>query len=225
MPDYVAKLRSDLVEQFKKKPVIDALMEAIGEQFNDLYRFFADLKTKRSVLSAFGKQLDGIGNVVVLSRKEAAELACINEPIYALADEEYRKYLIYKIWKNTCGCTYPDIIKAFKMFWNKPLYYSEDPSEPATMIIESSELTPEDNAHLLLNAPFIKAAGVRIIVIAHTCNGLMEAPIGFKGVLGCGYMSTTLPEIPIEIEMQHTAKVVPARTNVAETILPEMEVS
>ena len=31
MADYVQKLRDDLVEQFKGKPVIDALMEAVGD--------------------------------------------------------------------------------------------------------------------------------------------------------------------------------------------------
>ena len=39
MVDYTEKLRQDLVEQFKEKPVIDALMGAIGEQLTDLHRF------------------------------------------------------------------------------------------------------------------------------------------------------------------------------------------
>jgi small-conductance mechanosensitive channel len=34
MADYVQKLRNDLVEQFKGKPVIDALMEAVGAAFD-----------------------------------------------------------------------------------------------------------------------------------------------------------------------------------------------
>ena len=49
MVDYIELLKQDLVEQFKEKPVIDALMEAIGRQLNDVRLFFEDLKTKRSV--------------------------------------------------------------------------------------------------------------------------------------------------------------------------------
>ena len=158
MVDYIELLKQDLVEQFKEKPVIDALMEAIGRQLNDVRLFFEDLKTKRSVEESMGKQLDGVGDIVVLTRKEAGELACIPESVFVLEDDEYRRFLIYKIWKNTNRCTYYDIIHSFQMFWDKPLYYREDEEQPATMIFETDELAPEDNAQALLNAPFVKAA-------------------------------------------------------------------
>lgn len=35
MLNYTEKLKKDLVEQFKDKPVINALMEAVGEQLTD----------------------------------------------------------------------------------------------------------------------------------------------------------------------------------------------
>ena len=38
MVDYTEKLRQDLLEQFKEKPVIDALICAVGEQLTDLHR-------------------------------------------------------------------------------------------------------------------------------------------------------------------------------------------
>ena len=47
MPDYVELLRGDLVAQFKEKPVIDALVSAIGEQLNDVRRFYEDLRDRR----------------------------------------------------------------------------------------------------------------------------------------------------------------------------------
>ena len=40
MADYVQKLRDDLVEQFKGKPVIDALMEAVGDELNEVRQFY-----------------------------------------------------------------------------------------------------------------------------------------------------------------------------------------
>lgn len=223
MPDYVEKLRTDLVEQFKEKPVIDALIEAVGEQLAAVFDFYADLRDLRGVQTSIGKQLDGVGDIVVLSRKEAGELACFKESVFVLGDEEYRKYLIYKIWKNTCNCTYADIIKAFRMFWDKPLYYSEKPEYPATMIFETGELTPEDDAQKLLTAPFIKAAGVAIKVIAYTVNPLMTSILSVSGVMGRGYQSTTLPEIGIGIDLEDAARVIPAAQNITQTTLPEME--
>jgi len=79
MPDYVELLRGDLVEQFKEKPVIDALVSAIGEQLNDVRRFYEDLRDRRGLQTSMGQQLDGVGDIVVLSRLEAGALACINE--------------------------------------------------------------------------------------------------------------------------------------------------
>lgn len=195
MADYVQKLRDDLVEQFKDKPVIDALIEAIGEELNELRRFYDDMLEQRSISTAVGKQLDGIGDNAALTRLEAGALACTKESVYVLNDDDYRTYLIYKIWKNTNRCTYYDIIRAFKMFWDKPLYYREDPDVPATMIFETDNLTPEDDASKLLNAPFIKAAGVDIKVLANTFVPEMTVGIPVSYGVGRGVMITALPEI------------------------------
>ena len=141
MVDYIQKLRDDLVEQFKDKPVIDALMEVVGDELNEVRQFYEDLRDKRNIQTAIGKQLDGIGGNAVLTRLEAGALACTRESVYVLNDDDYRTYLIYKIWKNTNRCTYYDIIRAFKMFWDKPLHYREDPDVPATLIFEAAECT------------------------------------------------------------------------------------
>ena len=67
MADYVQKLRDDLAEQFKGKPVIDALMEAVGDELNEVRQFYEDLRDKRNIQTAVGKQLDGIGDNAVLT--------------------------------------------------------------------------------------------------------------------------------------------------------------
>ena len=61
MVDYIQKLRDDLVEQFKDKPVIEALMEVVGDELNEVRQFYEDLRDKRNIQTAIGKQLDGIG--------------------------------------------------------------------------------------------------------------------------------------------------------------------
>jgi len=223
MPDYVELLRGDLVAQFKEKPVIDALVSAIGEQLNDVRRFYEDLRDRRGLQTSMGQQLDGIGDIVVLSRLEAGALACINESVYVLDDESYRRYLIFKVWKNTNNCTYHDVIKALRMFWPKPLYYREDPSEPATMVFETDMLSPEDDVPKLLNAPLIKAAGVGIKVIARTESPEMMDLLTVEGLMGRGYTSTVLPEIPVAESLEDTVRPIPAFRNITQTKLPEME--
>ena len=223
MPDYVELLRGDLVEQFKEKPVIDALVSAIGEQLNDVLRFYEDLRDRRGLQTSMGQQLDGVGDIVVLSRLEAGALACINESVYVLDDESYRRYLIFKVWKNTNNCTYHDVIKALRMFWPKPLYYREDPAEPATMVFETDMLSPEDDVPKLLNAPLIKAAGVGIKVIARTASPEMMDLLTVEGLMGRGYTSTVLPEIPVAESMEDTVRPIPAFRNITQTKLPEME--
>lgn len=165
MADYIKNLKGDLVEQFKDKPNIEALYEVIGEQLDDLFLFFEQLRTKRSVYDAEGKQLDGVGDIVVLSRLEAAQMEG-TVSASSMTDEQYRKYLIYKILKNTCDCTYYDIMKAIGMFWDgPPLKYTEDPEYPATMIFDFD--AGKDLADQAIGIPFVRAGGVGMYMRMH----------------------------------------------------------
>lgn len=166
MVDYRAKLKQDLAEQFKDKFYIDALMDVIGRQFNDVRKFYDQLQTERSLDTAVGKQLDGAGENIVLTRAEAARLVGDIQPPNELSDEEYRQYLLYKVLKNTCDCTYYDIMKAVQMFWKGPtLRYTEEEEYPATIIFDfdaSSELADQSIA-----IPFIRAGGVGLYMRMH----------------------------------------------------------
>lgn len=192
--DYLIDLKKDLVTQFRDQPNIDILVDVIQGQLNEVAAFYKDLRDLRSVYTAQGVQLDGVGKIAVLSRAEAGELASYKESTWVLSDDEYRNYLLFKIWKNTNTCTYHDVQTAFRMFWDKPLYYSEQIEHPATMIFETSILKPEDNALKLFEAPFIKAAGVAIIIIAYTEAEEMEYTLSANSYLGRGYMETYLPD-------------------------------
>lgn len=176
MADYIEKLRDDIVDQFRDKEKIDALLEVLGEQLNDVYNFFIQLRDERDIQRSVGKQLDGIGDIVVLSRKEGGEMACETGSVYVLTDDEYRRYLFYKIWKNSCECTYSDIMRAIRMFWDKPIYYSEDPSEPATITLQTDDFGPDDDISVIMHTPFVKAGGVKINIIART----LTPKIGFE---------------------------------------------
>ena len=174
-------------------------MEVLGSELQEIADFYEQLRTERDLYRAVGKQLDGVGDIAVLTRQEAGKLAAYAGRGHGTDDETYRKYLIYKILKNTCDCTYPEIIKAFRMFWDKPLYYSENPEYPAVMFLETGLLAPEDHAENLLAAPIIKAAGVGIHITATTESPEMERTIHFTPVLGRGLAITSLPVLEPEL--------------------------
>ena len=52
MADYVATLKNDLVEQFRGKANIEALMEVIGAQLQQVYDFYDQLRQDRPTVPA-----------------------------------------------------------------------------------------------------------------------------------------------------------------------------
>lgn len=200
--EYSVDLKKDFVTQFQEQPKLDALLTVIQKQFDEVITFLANLKLKRwlgnaaDINLAMGEQLDRIGDIVCLSRGEAGYLACLDKPNYVLTDEEYRKFLIFKIWKNTNNCTYYDVIKVFKMFWDKPLLYSEDPSRPATMLFETEVMKPfEMDVEELFKIPIVRAAGVGIWITAITQADEETAQLYTMSHLGRGLAVTPIPEV------------------------------
>lgn len=223
MADFVTKLKEDLVEQFRGKANIEALMEVVGIQLQEVFDFYEQLRTERSVEKAVGKQLDGVGDIAVMTRKEAGQLAGNPIPFEVIDDDTYRQYLIYKILKNTCNCTYPDIIKAFRMFWDRPLYYTEDPEQPATMIFDTGELPGDVDTTPLFRTPLIRAAGVTLKLYARTSVEMETAWLHIRSGLGYAVTVTELPTL--EREIDYGAKVY-ARSGIqtiTEDTLPGIE--
>lgn len=222
MADYTKKLKADLLEQFKESPRINALMEAIGEQLRDVSEFYEALRTQRHIASGVGQQLDGVGDMVVLSRYEALEMVNRAGLGDTITDELYRRYLYYKILKNTNTCTYPDLIKAFRLFWDKPLYYSEKPEQPAVMFLETGVLSIHDHVEDLLTTPIIKAAGVGIHIKA-TVQFSEEESVLYTGGHFSVHTRQVMPEQPDLFNFQSTLHIAGVPSGIARQPVPEME--
>lgn len=227
MADYVVDLKKDLVEQFRGKVNITALVEVIGEQFQQVYDFYDQLRKDRDVYTAVGKNLDGVGDIAVLTRMEAAQIAGETIPFQVLDDEKYRRYLIYKILKNTCDCTYPDIIKAFRMFWDKPLYYTEDPQYPATMIFDTGEMnsTKDDviDTTPLFETPLLRAAGITLKLYARTKTEMDPTKVYIAGGLGFAVTETLLPTLELDYDFQSKMYVAGVHQSVTQDEIPGYE--
>lgn len=166
--DYTDRLRADLIEQFKGQPRIEALLRVLGGQLQDVYTFFLQLQTTLDIDKCSGAQLDRIGSIVQLTRKEATALAQQSSYDYTDSDDMYRMFLHYKIFLNTAECTYSDIMRSIHMLWDGELTYHEDPNYPATIILDYEMFSGKNNRQLT-NIPILKPAGVRIRFRDH-CN-------------------------------------------------------
>jgi hypothetical protein len=221
--DFLEKLRDDLLEQFRGLPRTEVFMSAVARQLEELYEAFFMLKTMRSLQTAIGRQLDGIGDIAVMSRTEALVISKLADQDVPMDDDTYRIYLAWKIALNTTNCTHKDVRNALKMFWDKPLYYSEDPAHPATAIYTTSILAPEDNAWILMLAPKVKAAGVALQIIARTETPQdIEYQLRVGAIAPRGIMVTTLPQYIPEDAHDTTLHIVTFKASVmTDTTLPE----
>jgi hypothetical protein len=142
-----------LLEQFKGRPRLEAMIASYMTQIQDLETAFHDLLTERFISTAIGAQLDGIGQIVVLPRN-------------GLTDEEYRTALRGKIRVNLSNGTPPELITIVRLMVNDPaLLIRLVEVEETTVEIEVLEGTLFPTNPELIGAFLIlaKAAGVRII--------------------------------------------------------------
>lgn len=153
----------DMPQQFLGKKNIEVLVAAFSRQLQEIRQVFDDMNTKVDLDTAVGQNLDYVGTIIPLSRKEAGELAGINDTDPVISDERYRQFLRYKLLVNTNECTYYDLMEGLALLWDvSPIYYIEDPAFPATIILTMPFLKPGGEVVTLGEVPMVKPAGVRI---------------------------------------------------------------
>lgn len=153
----------DIPQQFLGKKNIEVLLRAFARQLQEVHQVFEDMKTMLDLDTATGQNLDYVGTIIPLSRKEAGELAGLDSPDPVMSDDRYRQFLRYQSLVNTNECTYYDLMEGLELLWNvSPIYYIEDPDLPATIILTMPFLKPGGEVVTLGEVPMVKPAGVRI---------------------------------------------------------------
>lgn len=153
----------DMPQQFQGKKHIEILISAFAKQLEELHRVFKQLDTETDLESAVGMNLDMVGDIITLTRKEAGILAGIDVEDPVISDERYRQFLKYQMLVNTNECTYHDLMDGLALLWDvSPIYYREDPALPAVIILTMPFLTPGGKVVTLGEVPMVKADGVRI---------------------------------------------------------------
>lgn len=154
---------NDLPQQFLGKEKIEILVTAFAKQLQELQEVFDDLENLTDLDTATGQNLDMVGTIIPLSRKEAGILAGNNVEDPVISDDRYRQFLRYKNLVNTNECTYYDLMNGLALLWDvSPIYYIEDPDMPATIILTMPFLKPGGEVVRVGEVPMVKPAGVRI---------------------------------------------------------------
>lgn len=152
-----------LPEQFKNKHNIEVLIKAFAEELEEVEKAFQELEALRSIRTAFGKQLDGIGEIVNLTRAESTAYAGVVD-FDVLDDERYRLFLMYKALRNANACTYPELMEICRLLYNaKLLYYKEFDDHPAHFQVMVGAKFDEWMLKMLNNSNLtIKPGGVSV---------------------------------------------------------------
>lgn len=152
-----------LPEQFKNKHNIEVLIKAFAEELEEVEKVFQELETLRSIRTAFGKQLDGIGEIVNLTRAESTAYAGVVD-FDVLDDERYRLFLMYKALRNANSCTYPELMEICRLLYNaKLIYYKEFDDHPAHFQVMVGAKFDEWMLKMLNNSNLtIKPGGVSV---------------------------------------------------------------
>lgn len=192
--DHTDRMRQHLISQFQwdvinekiygDKPVLRALLTALGAEMNELNQAVNDLKNKRWIDTAEGVQLDGIGEIVDRNRQIDKAIAVQvfgfqGQPniagfgearfrgadestlaTYILDDSEYKLVLALKAMKNNSRATAEDTINSLKYIYNAPAISYEEVGNANVIVGIGKKLT--DNEKLLANAVdlVIRAGGV-----------------------------------------------------------------
>lgn len=190
----------DIPHQFLAKKNIEILIKAFSKQLGELYRVYEELNLITDIDTAEGRNLDYVGTILSLSRKDAAELAGFKEEIdHTMSDDLYRKYLRYKRLLNTNDCTYFDMMEGLSLLIgeDEKIYYLEDPNLPATVVLRVPFFS-KGKASGLVRVPMVKPAGVRLLI-----NGEIRDNIIYVGsVFLSGELVTIHPFIQGDIEIE-----------------------
>ena len=180
-------MQGHLIGQFDDKPILLAILSALGEEMDTLNAVFDDLKNKRWIDTGEGVQLDGIGRIVGRNRQidkavavpffgfqgqigtkgfEQARFRDSNESwlaSYNLEDAEYRLILWAKVAKNISDGTAEDTITSLKFIFDAPYVVLEEMGNAKIAIgigrrLLQSDILLADAVDLL-----IRAGGVGVL--------------------------------------------------------------
>ncbi len=196
------RMNRHTLRQFEESTVLNAILEAWGEELDELTQAHNDLKTKRWIETGEGVQLDGIGDIVGQSRLIQASVhvaffAFDDQPnalgfekgrfrdtweswlnSTSLADNEYRMALWNKVWKNNSVGTAEETIRSAQYIFNANSIRLTEMGNARIKIGIGRLLTANEISLAKAIDLFVRAGGVKLEDITTFSN---EDYFGFLG--------------------------------------------
>lgn len=151
---HVDDAKDRLLEQYKGKPLIEGVICALGQQFQDLEDVLFSLIDGRKLANAIGTQLDLIGTIVGLPRATG------------LSDDRYRILLTVKIGQNTSQGEPENLISTYGLLTGASSIYYQNLLQASVLVATNINIDPnndpDDVAFLYDNLESVVAGGVRI---------------------------------------------------------------
>lgn len=178
--DHVDQAKARLIQQYKNKPRIGAIIEAFIEEIQEIESMFKDLNLNRSLETATGNTLDRLGDIVGVARSPGQ------------SDSEYRISIKAKISQNISQGEPERLISTFQLLKGAALVLLQENYPAAIHIGTPVPIADQDEANMLMEImERTAAAGVRIEGLISFDPG---EPFAFDGALpGFGFGDDTNP--------------------------------
>lgn len=153
------QMKSNLLSQFKNAKDINAILKSFGKQLDEIETAIEQLEVLRWLENAEGKQLDGLGEIVDITR---TPLGYTGNP---LNDGDFKLIIGAKAIQNTWQGNVPGIIEIWNSIFSNiklTLIDNQDMTMTAYLVNGNSELS--DIQKDLIKSDFIipRPAGVKI---------------------------------------------------------------
>lgn len=180
--DHVSKAKEKLISAFSGRPKIEALLESVVTELQELEAVFYSLIYHRFLGTAQGEALDFIGSIVGEKRS-------------GLDDEAYRGYIRARVQTNLSNGEPERIIFILKSITNASLvqYSQQGPASVSLGFIPESPLFPFEQQRLYNHLEDALPSGVSLTLVEADPEyfGFLEDPnaLGFDE----GYFSELIP--------------------------------
>lgn len=155
----------DIIIETVQSPVLAQVMNAIGEEFNELYQAGLQVLEKRTLAKAEGVSLDVLGDIVGVSRTlfdysllpwlepdsvqgfnpDSAKAWVDKAPLVAnqtMKDQEFRSAILAKIFKNHCSsASVPEICSFLTILLGKKASIIKTDKQELALVIPAGTAT------------------------------------------------------------------------------------
>lgn len=178
---HVADAKARLLEQYKGKPGMEALIEKLVAPLQELEDTFIALSIERTIDDADGIQLDKLGDIVGIERSSLPD---------PLDDEAYRQRIRAKVLVNISNGEPETLIQVYRLLTQSGLVFLEENFPAGVALMGDVPPFNLSDANLIVDLlEAAAAAGVRIDTLG-TFDP--DEPFAFEGpIFGLGFGDST----------------------------------